>query len=555
MVERLAGSPRWVVSAPPFPGPPWCLPPERIAAVDRAAIRAGLPGAALMETAGIAVAEEVLARWPAGRVVVFAGGGNNGGDGLVVARLLRGAGRSVEIALFFDPPSSSSDAALQWRRIEPLGLPTARIGSAEEGRAAALRARDAACVVDALLGTGLTGEVREPTRSAIEALDETGVPIVAVDAPSGLDGATGRIRGAAAHAAVTVTLGFPKPGLFLNDGPERVGRLVLAPLGYPTDALDAAGDEPLEWIPLATARSALPPRRHDAHKGTAGRLLVVAGSAEYRGAAVLAAKAALRSGVGLCVVAAPEAAAALVLEASPEAIAIALPASRAGGLGPHVAELVARAARQADAIAVGPGLGTGAGVREVVRAALSAPVPAVVDADALNALAGDPSPVARSAPVVLTPHPGELGRWLGRPASEVDGARVEAAREAAARWGAHVVLKGSPTVVADPDGGAALNLTGNPGLATGGSGDVLTGLLGSLLAQGVPAPLACRAAVCLHGLAADWASRDLGERGMTPSDLFRYLPLSIREIESGRGGRLLEALDHRYGSLLAAGHA
>jgi NAD(P)H-hydrate epimerase len=194
-------------------------------------------------------------------------------------------------------------------------------------------------------------------------------------------------------------------------------------------------------------------------------------------------------------------------------------------------------------------------VREVVRAALSAPCPAVVDADALNAIASDPSPVVRSAPVVLTPHPGELGRWLGRSAGEVDGARVEAAREAAARWRAHVVLKGSPTVVAEPDGGAALNLTGNPGLATGGSGDVLTGLLGSLLAQGAPAALACRAAVCLHGLAADWASRDLGQRGMTPSDLFRYLPLAIREVESGRGRRLLDGLDHRYASLLAAGLA
>jgi NAD(P)H-hydrate epimerase len=507
-----------------------------------------------METAGTAVAEEILARWPAGRVVVFAGGGNNGGDGLVAARLLHGAGRTVELVLFFDPPPASGDAALQWRLLEPLGLPTSRIGSAEEARVAALRARDAACVVDALLGTGLTGDVREPLRSAIEALDAAGVPIVAVDAPSGLDGATGRVRGAAARAAVTVTLGFPKPGLFLGEGPERVGRLVLAPLGYSPAALEAAGDDPLEWIPLAAARVALPPRRHDAHKGSAGRLLVVAGSAEYRGAAVLASKAALRSGVGLCVVAAPAGAAALVLEASPEAIAVALPA-RAGGLGARAADLVARAATQADAVAIGPGLGTGPGVRKVVLAALSAPCPAVVDADALNALAGDPSPVVRSAPVVLTPHPGELGRWLGRSAREVDEARVEAAREAAERWRAFVVLKGSPTVVADPDGGAALNLTGNPGLATGGSGDVLTGLLGSLLAQGVPAPLASRAAVCLHGLAADWASRDLGERGMTPSDLFRYLPLAIREVESGRGRRLLDGLDHRYASLLAAGLA
>ncbi|HEU4464329.1 MAG TPA: NAD(P)H-hydrate epimerase, partial [Gemmatimonadota bacterium] len=219
------------MSAPPFHGPPWCLTPERIAAVDRAAIRAGLPGAALMETAGTAVAREILARWPDGRVVVFAGGGNNGGDGLVVARLLHAAGRPVELALVFAPPPASSDAALQWRMVEPLGLPTARIGTPEAAREAVQRARGAACVVDALLGTGLSGEVREPVRTAIEALDGAGVPIVAVDAPSGLDGATGRILGAAARAAVTVTLGFPKPGLFLGEGPGKVGALVLAPLG------------------------------------------------------------------------------------------------------------------------------------------------------------------------------------------------------------------------------------------------------------------------------------------------------------------------------------
>ena len=560
MVERVARA-RGAVSAAtgatpgsatlPFPGPAWCLAPDRIAAVDRAAMRAGLPGAALMETAGRAVAEEILARWPAGRVVVFAGGGNNGGDGLVAARILHAAGRRVELVLAFDPARARGDAALEWRLVEPLGLPLARMERPADARAAVAASRGAACIVDALLGTGLSGAVREPVRSAIEALDGAGVPIVAVDAPSGLDGATGRIRGTAARAAVTVTLGFPKPGLFLADGPEVVGTLVVAPLGYPEAALGAAGENPAEWIPLGAAQAALPSRRHDVHKGTAGRLLVVAGSAAYRGAAVLAATAGLRSGAGLCTVAAPEPAATLVLHTTPEAIAIALPSTRSGDLAPRAAELVARAARAADAVAVGPGLGTGAGVRAVVAAVLAAPVPVVVDADALNVLAEDPSPVARAAPVVLTPHPGELGRWLGIEAGAVDAERIDIALAAAARWDVHVVLKGSPTIVADPAGGAAINLTGNPGLATGGSGDVLTGLLGALLAQGAPVSLACRAAVCLHGLAADWASRDLGARGMTTSDLFRYLPLVIREVEGGRGRRLLDALDHRYASLLA----
>jgi NAD(P)H-hydrate epimerase len=410
-------------------------------------------------------------------------------------------------------------------------------------------------VVDALLGTGLEGDVREPIRSAIEALDASGIPVVAVDGPSGLDGETGRVRGAAARAELTVTFGFPKPGLFLAAGPEKAGRLIVAPLGVPPAALAAAGEAPLAWIGLADATAALPPRRHEVHKGAAGRLLVVAGSAAYRGAALLTATAALRSGAGLCVVATPEPVVMGLVAALPEAIALALPLTKSGALSARARELVAGAALEADAVAIGPGLSMGAGVRALVEAALASPGPAVLDADGLNVLAADPSPLARDGPVAITPHPGELGRWLGRDAAEVDAERIACAREAARRWGAHVVLKGSPTVVTDPGGATALNLTGNPGLAVGGSGDVLTGLLGSLLAQGTDTALACRAAPCIHGLSADWARRDLGERGMTPGDLLRYLPLAIRELEERRGRELLAAIDHPRAALLGAGAA
>jgi NAD(P)H-hydrate epimerase len=554
MVERVAGETRRTVSLPPFAGPPWCLTPERTAAGDRAAIRAGLPGAALMEAAGRAVADEIRARWPAGRVVVLAGGGNNGGDGLVAARHLHAAGRRVELVVFFDPSKADGDALLQWRLVEPLGLPVTRVRDPAAARAAVAATEGAACVVDALLGTGLSGDVREPMRGAIEALDAAPVPVVAVDAPSGLDGTTGRIRGAAARAELTVTFGFPKPGLFLGEGPETVGRIVVVGLGYPPVALAAAGPDPLEWTVLEEAEAALPRRRHDAHKGSAGRLLVVAGSHAFRGAALLTATAALRSGAGLCVVAAPEPVGALLLEALPEAIVVALP-TKGSAVTARGAELVAEAAREADAVALGPGLSRGAGVRGLVEAALGAPVPAVVDADALNVLADDAAPVRREAPTVLTPHPAELGRWLDRSGADVDAGRLACAAEAAARWGAHVVLKGSPTVVAGPGGRSALNLTGNPGLAVGGSGDVLTGLLGALIAQGVPSDRAARAGVFLHGLAADWAALDLGERGMTSSDLFRYLPIAMREVAAGRGGELLERLDHRHASLLRARRA
>ncbi|MFN2421671.1 MAG: NAD(P)H-hydrate dehydratase [Gemmatimonadota bacterium] len=537
-----------------FPGPRWCLTPHQMAAVDRAAIAGGLHGAALMESAGGSVAEVIRERWTTpGRAFVLVGGGNNGGDGLVVARHLSGAGWRVELALFVDPADLEGDAARQWELIDPLTLPVERVGDRSAARAAVARARGATVAIDALLGTGLQGTVREPMRTAIEALGGIDVPIVAVDTPSGLDGATGRILGAAARADLTVTFGFPKPGLLMGDGPEVVGRLVVAPLGYPPAALAEAGATPLEWIALEEAVTALPPRRHDLHKGEAGRLLVVAGSEAYAGAAILTATAALRSGAGICVVATTASVAERVLAALPEAIVERLPADRSGALDGRGAPRVRELAAEADAIACGPGLTTGAGVRKVLAAALTNAAPAVVDADALNALAADPAPVGREGSTLLTPHPGELGRWLDRPAGEIDRERIAAAREAAGRWGAIVVLKGSPTVVAEADGRAALNLTGNPGLAVGGSGDVLTGLVGALLAQGVTPSLAARAGALLHGLAADWARADLGERGLVPSDLFRYLPLTIREVAAGRGAALIGRLDHRYGQLLLAG--
>ncbi|HUP18890.1 MAG TPA: NAD(P)H-hydrate epimerase, partial [Gemmatimonadota bacterium] len=409
----------------PFPGPRWCLTPDAMAAVDRAAIVAGLPGSALMESAGRGVAEFVLDRRPE-RVVVLAGGGSNGGDGFVAARHLAAAGVAVEIALFADPDELRGDAAGMWRALESARLPARRVADPEAARAAIGAASTAGVVIDALLGTGLSGEVREPIRAAVEALAHLDVPVVSVDIPSGVSGATGEILGAAVQADATVTFGFPKPGLFLREGPERAGRLVVVGLGYPPVALAAAGADPLEWVGLLEAERALPPRRHDLHKGDAGRLLLLAGSARYPGAAILSAGAALRSGAGLVVVATPAGVAAALRDRYPEAIVVELPERRSGGLAPQAAERVAEAAGKADALALGPGLTTDAGVREAVEAALSGGAPAVVDADALNVLAADPAPVRRAPATFLTPHPGELGRWLDRPAAEVDADRVEA---------------------------------------------------------------------------------------------------------------------------------
>ncbi|MEJ2151656.1 MAG: NAD(P)H-hydrate epimerase, partial [Gemmatimonadota bacterium] len=408
----------------------WCLPPAAMAAVDAAAIDAGLPGTALMETAGRAVTAAILGRWgETGRARILVGKGNNGGDGLVVARTLVGAGWEVELALFCDPAELIGDAGAQWALIEPMGLVVERIGS--DSQAAALgRSDEFTCSVDALLGTGLRGDVREPMRTASSALHEGPVPVIAVDAPSGLDGSTGRPHGIAVRALVTVTFGFPKPGLFLGVGPVHTGHLIVAPLGYPPGALEAAGTRPLEWSGLETACAALPPLDLDAHKGSAVKLLLVAGSEEYLGAAVLAATAALRSGVGLCTIATPASIAEFIVGTVPEVIVESLAVTDSGELSSSSAERVARLAEGVDAIAIGPGLGGSSGVRPVVEAAIAAGAPLLVDADGLNALADAPGTIQRDPPTVRRAdrfagspvgarRPGTAGRSRGAAAARV----------------------------------------------------------------------------------------------------------------------------------------
>lgn len=528
----------------------WCLAPEAMAAVDRAAMVYGLSGAAMMESAGRGVAEAVVERWGSrGRARVLVGKGNNGGDGLVTARTLTTLGWEVEIALFAEPAALEGDAAEQWRAVESLALPVERVLSEDDARRV-VGFEDFDCVVDALLGTGLSGDVREPIRAAIDALNAGRVPVASVDVPSGLDGARGRPLGVAVRATETITFGFPKPGLFLAEGPDHTGRLVVVPLGYPEAAFDALTAPPVEWTVVSDVAStfARPPRA--AHKGSRGRLLLVTGSEAYRGAALLTARAALRSGCGYCVVAAPEPLAEFIVGQLPEAIVEPLAADGDGAVAAVAAERVQELAEGADAIAIGPGLSTAAGVRAVVESALESSVPIVVDADALNALADRPPAIERTADTVLTPHPGELARWLGRDAQAVDAERIVVAAETAEHWGVDVVLKGWPTIIAG-NGRVGMNLTGNPGLATGGSGDVLTGVIGALLAQGSRSADATRAGVFVHGLAADWAAADFGERSLIPTDLEPYLPRTMQALASGGAATILDRIDHPYRTLLA----
>ena len=485
--------------------------------IDRVAIEdLGIPSLTLMDRAGRAVADAAAELASArGRVVVVCGGGNNGGDGYVAARLLRAAGRDARVMALVPASRLSPDARAVREQAERAGV------AIDEGVLGPLDAGAGDVVVDAIFGTGLARPPEGVFASAIgavEAAHVAGARVLAVDVPSGLSADTGRPLGACVRADRTVTFAFLKRGLAVHPGLELAGEIAVADIGIPPEA---ARRVPVgcELLTDVEARLLLPPRRPDAHKGDAGRLLVVAGSPGKTGAAHLALTGALRGGAGLVTLAARPEVLPFALAGRPEAMSVALIGEGPLGRG-DVAALLA-AARETDAIAVGPGIPRGPETGEALRTLLSrAGKPAVVDADGLNALADDASLLgALGIPLVLTPHPGEMARLCGTTTAAVQADRIGVAEASAKAWGATVVLKGARTVVAAPDGPPAVISTGNAGLATGGTGDVLAGLCGALLAGGLAPAAAGRIGAWVHGRAGDLAAARFGQRGLVAGDL------------------------------------
>jgi NAD(P)H-hydrate epimerase len=493
---------------------------DEMRAIERIVVEEmGIPGTALMERAGRATAEGAMAlAGQAGRFLVVCGTGNNGGDGFVAARHLHLAGREVLIVGLGAPERATADARAAWKQAEDAGVPV--------GGLAALRGfpgRPGDVVVDAIFGTGTLRPAAGPFADAIEAigaLRERGARVLAVDLPSGISADTGRPVGTAVRADRTVTFGFAKIGLALQPGAEMAGEVSVADIGIPAGASDRI-PRTAELLDEAAARALVPARGREAHKGDAGRLLVVAGSAGKTGAPHLALTGALRGGVGLVTLAARSEVIGPALCGRPEAMSVVLPGT--GAIARSDLPALEAAADGANAIVFGPGIPRGPETAPTLRALLDRrPLPTVVDADGLNALADHPGLVAvvgHHAPIVLTPHPGEMARLVGGTIEEVQEDRVGIARRKAQEWGAVVVLKGARTVVADPDGPAAIIPTGNPGMATGGTGDVLAGLVGALLAGGLRPREAARAAAWIHGRAGDLAVERHGERGMIAGDL------------------------------------
>jgi len=505
----------------------YVLTAEQMRAVDRAATADfGVPTLLLMENAGRGVADVVARELGGGvsgrRVRVVCGAGSNGGDGFVVARHLALAGADVRVLLAAPRDKiegAGGDAATNLRALGALGMVAIVDGAAFQTAAdwaEPLAGADA--IVDALFGTGLRSDVTGVPAAAIAAMNAAAGIKIAVDIPSGVEADTGRICGVAFRADVTATMGAPKLGLVV-DADAPAGRVEVVSLGVPIRPPPALGPY-CHAVDVAQTLAGVPRRGPSGHKGTAGHLLIVAGSAGKTGAAWLSARAAMRAGVGLCTVASTAAGQA-ALDAKVIEIMTARYSDGDDADASSSARLAALAAPMR-ALAIGPGIPTGPGMRalvEEVAAKLQRPV--VIDADALNLLAPQAARALSAAPAprVVTPHPGEMARLLGITTADVQRTRVASARKLAADTRAIVVLKGARTLIARPDGTVFINPTANPALGTAGAGDVLTGVVGALLAQGMDAFEAARLGVLVHGLAGDRAAAAIGGLGMVAGDL------------------------------------
>jgi len=510
----------------------------QMARIDRGAIERGVTGVELMASAGRAgarVLHDLVGGFPGKRIVVLCGKGNNGGDGFVIADLAASAGASVSTFLLALKDQVAGDARHHLDRARKNGLEIEEILESKDLERIRTALSRASAAVDALLGTGIRGGPRGLVAGAIESLRDTACPILAVDVPSGLDADTGRAEGPCAAATRTVTFGLPKIGQFRFPGRSLCGTLNCADIGLPR-ATVAAEKVNVRLIAAHGGAALLPRRPPDAHKGDCGRVVILAGSTGFTGAAALSAQGALRSGAGLVRVGAPESLNDILEVKLTEAMTHPLPEVRKHRcLALRARGDIQRLVASADCVALGPGLGTHRETVELVRRIVhDIHVPLVLDADGINALSGAPEKLKmRTAPTVLTPHPGEFARLTGLDSEAVCSDPIGSARKLAGEAGVIVVLKGAPTVVAVPAGRVYLNPSGNAGLASGGSGDVLTGILAALIGQGLDPESAACLGVYLHGLAADLCAERTGEAGMIAGDVAAALPCARRVMETG----------------------
>jgi NAD(P)H-hydrate epimerase len=494
----------------------------------RAVAEFGMPSLLLMENAGRAVAQRAWERLEGrGTVRVLCGKGNNGGDGFVAARHLHNRGLDVACYLAGASADLRGDARANLDLALRLGIPV---------REEVPDRLDGDLILDALLGTGFRGEPRGAIAELIRRANDCGLPLLAVDVPSGLDADTGQAPGEVVRARETVTFGLPKLGLLSHPGRDLAGESTVAEISLPPPLLQDPGLT-VEWITSAQGRELWPARAATAHKGDSGRVFVLAGSPGMTGAATLCCEASLRAGAGLVTLGVPRSLNPILEVKLTEAMTLPLPETEGGSLSSAGLEVVVQRLSASGAGAVGPGFGRDPEGEALVRGVLeAAPCPLVLDADALNLLS-PAGPGTFPAACVLTPHPGEMARLLGTTVEAIQSNRIEIARQAAERLGCVVVLKGAATVVAAPDGRLGVNSSGGPALATGGTGDVLTGITAACPARGLAPFEAAVAAVFLHGLAGEVAEERWGAPGAVAGDVAAAIPEAHRRLQTGEVSR------------------
>ncbi|MGE5381066.1 MAG: NAD(P)H-hydrate dehydratase [Methylocystaceae bacterium] len=501
--------------------------------IDRLATeRYGIPGMVLMENAGLQVVDAALTLLGAGgsAAVIICGAGNNGGDGFVAARHLSNSGFKVTCYLLGDIQKLKGDALTNYIILTRMGLSPINIANEEELELAAGVMSSSHLIIDALYGTGFTGTLEGISKRVVELINEVSVPVLAIDIPSGLDANNGMTSELAVQADWTVTMALPKLGLLQPSAAPYVGRLTVADISIPP-ALITDPDLKINLITENRVRFYLPPRQQATHKGDYGHVLVIGGCSDMMGAVIMCSQAAMKMGAGLVSAAVPEPIRFAAAAQIPQAMTIALPATARGQIAKAALDPLITALQEMKSAVMGPGMSRYDEGKDLIAGIIgNTPVPLIIDADALNMLQSQPEVLrSASAQLILTPHPGEMARLTGMDINYIQGHRVEAACNFASEYGVVLVLKGSRTIIAVPSGDVYINPSGNPGMACGGSGDVLAGMIAGLVAQGLPAEAAAWMGVYLHGCAGDIAADDLGEYSLNALDIVSAIPRVIKD--------------------------
>jgi NAD(P)H-hydrate epimerase len=513
---------------------------DQMKTLDRRTIHErGVPGIDLMENAGKGATEEILRRFvnlPRKRVAVIAGRGNNGGDAFVIARHLIKRGLGVNIFLLAENKAIKGDAKTNLDILTKDDIEVRELATLGEFESIRDDLLSHDLFIEGILGTGLASEVKGYYREVISALNTTGKPIVAIDIPSGLDATSGKPLGTCIKAAFTPTFGLPKVGQLIHPGVEFVGELKVIDIGIPRDLIEEE-DIRSHLIQYEDIQGLLAiPRNADTHKGDYGHLLVLAGSIGKTGAATLACKAAMRVGAGLVTLGIPRSLNEIMEVKLVETMTMPLPETESRTLGLDAFPEIVEISQGMQALVIGPGISTmddtGQLVRKLVKALC---IPMVIDADALTALSVEPEILKDTeSPIILTPHPGEMARLTGLSSKAIQEDRVETSRNFAIEYKVYLVLKGSRTIIAQPDGNIHINPSGNPGMASGGTGDILTGMMGGLVCQGFSPSSAAIAATYIHGLAGDLVADEKGEMALIASDILEKIPHVLKEMGKGR---------------------